>query len=81
MSRSEDLIKQAIKALEDMRDPFSHEFLVENAVTADECFNLSDQMALGLRMVLTMRSEMRAGGLAAKVAAHRLVDAAMVQAD
>jgi hypothetical protein len=49
VSRKIELLTKAAEALEEMRDPFSHEFLVENNVTADECFYMSDILAASLR--------------------------------
>lgn len=42
--RHQDLLLKMAKAFEAGSDPFNHEFLVENKVTADECFKLSDQI-------------------------------------
>ncbi len=44
--RMDGLLKKAATALENGVDPFNHEFLVENEVTADECFTLSEKMAI-----------------------------------
>lgn len=44
--RIDDLLMKAAESLENGADPFNHEFLVKNEVTADECFTLSEKMAL-----------------------------------
>ena len=45
-ARIDALLAKAAEALANGADPFNHEFLVTNKVTADECFTLSEQMAL-----------------------------------
>lgn len=42
--RHNELLLMMAKAFETGADPFSHGFLVQNNVTADECFKLSDQI-------------------------------------
>jgi len=42
--RHNALLLKMAQAFEDGADPFNHEFLVENNVTADECFALSSQI-------------------------------------
>lgn len=44
--RIDDLLAKAAESLENGADPFNHEFLVTNEVTADECFTLSEKMAI-----------------------------------
>ena len=44
--RIDDLLMKAAESLTNGADPFNHEFLVKNEVTADECFTLSEKMAL-----------------------------------
>jgi hypothetical protein len=44
--RRNKLLYDAAQALEKGSDPFNHEWLVANQVTADECFGLSEQMSL-----------------------------------
>ena len=51
MSRHTDLLKKAGDALADGRDPFATDFLVENEVTLDEVYSLSELMAIGTRIV------------------------------
>lgn len=52
MVRARYLIEKAREALDDGRDPLSTSFLVENNVTLDEAYKLSDTMSLGLDLVL-----------------------------
>jgi hypothetical protein len=74
MSRKTDLLKAAAEALDDMRDPFSTDFLVEHGVTADECMDLSEWLATGARMVLDATRDLSSGSsLVRQVAADRLV--------
>ena len=54
MTRTQELLREAARALEDMRDPMSTGFLVEHNVTADECFDLSETMALAIRVYLRL---------------------------
>ncbi len=51
-SRGAELLRKAAEAFSDQRSPFCDEWLVENKVTADECFDLSDQIASALRFFL-----------------------------
>jgi hypothetical protein len=51
MSRYTDLLKTAADALSDGHDPFAHDFLIDNEVTLDEVYDLSDLMAIGARIV------------------------------
>lgn len=51
--RSADLLKAAVEALEDGRDPLTNSFLTDNEVTLDECYDLADNLALGARIVMT----------------------------
>jgi hypothetical protein len=44
--RIDALLGKAAESLENGADPFNHEFLVTNEVTADECFTLSEKMAI-----------------------------------
>ena len=44
--RMDGLLKKAATALQNGADPFNHEFLVENKVTADECMGLSEKMGI-----------------------------------
>jgi hypothetical protein len=45
------LLTAAADALSDGRDPFDHHFLVENEVTLDEVYDLSELVAIGARIV------------------------------
>ena len=47
--RIDDLLAKAAESLANGADPFNHEFLVSNEVTADECFTLSEKMAIILK--------------------------------
>ncbi len=71
MSRSFDLLYRAANALEDGIDPFESSWLSENEVTLDEAYDLSDQLALGARMLIASRKDMssRPGGLSIGAAA------------
>jgi len=51
MSRMTDLVKAAADALDDGQDPFHGAFLLDNGVTLDECFTLSELLAVGARLV------------------------------
>lgn len=52
MSRNLELMEMAALALENGQDPLDHGFLAEHNVTLDECYNLADAMAAGLRFIL-----------------------------
>jgi hypothetical protein len=52
MIRATYLITKAKEALDNGRDPLSTSFLVENHITLDEAYKLSDTMSLGLDLVL-----------------------------
>jgi len=75
VSRRTDLLKLAVDALEDGSDPFHESFLIENAVTLNEVYDLSDDLAAGGRLMLATMSDLRGGGLPAQAAAMRLGDA------
>ena len=45
VERGKELLTEAAAALNDQRDPFSLDWLAENNVTADECFDLSQNIA------------------------------------
>lgn len=51
MTRTKPLLLLAAAALDDGRDPFSDAFLSEHGVTLDECYGLSEQLALGARLL------------------------------
>ena len=46
MNRSDSLLLKAATAMANGADPFSHDFLVENNVTLDECMSLSERIAI-----------------------------------
>lgn len=73
MTRRMDLLRLAAVALNDMRDPFDHSFLVEHAVTLNECGDLADDLAAGARLLIANAAERAAGGIRAKVAVDQLV--------
>jgi len=54
VKRSRELLKIACDSLESGNDPFDHSFLTENDVTLDECYGLSDSLAVAGRMYLYM---------------------------
>lgn len=56
-SRPNDLLLKAAEALEKGTDPFSHGWLSENEVTLDECFSLSERIAVILKGHLASRPE------------------------
>lgn len=45
MTRSQDLLQKAAQAFEEGMDPFSHSWLSENEVTAQECWELGQSIA------------------------------------
>lgn len=53
-ARFRDLMEKAAEALEDGRNPLDRSFLVEHRVTANECFDLADGIAAGIRLALVM---------------------------
>lgn len=57
--KSTELLRAAAEALDDGRDPLTLPFLSENEVTADQCFALANQLALGARMVAKALSQPR----------------------
>ncbi len=59
MSRKEQLLRMAADAFEDGRNPFDHESLCEHKVTADECFELSEAIAIIIRGYLNVPKEIR----------------------
>lgn len=71
--RSITLLKLAAEAMEDGRDPFNTSFLVEHVVTADEMFTLSDQVALGTRVLLLLNETIKKGGSKDKQGAIQLM--------
>jgi len=58
--RKMELLKKAADAFENGTDPFNHASLVENAVTLDECMELSDLIATILKGWLALDSSERA---------------------
>lgn len=83
MSRMTDLLTAAAEALEDARDPFHHEFLVEHNVTSTECLDLSDLLAAGARLiVLGLENPKIAAGAvhgASTAAAYQALNAALAK--
>lgn len=69
MTRSQELIDLAIEALEDQRDPLDGAFLREHDVTAQELFDLADQMQLGLQVLKVLSKDMVSGGVVGRNAA------------
>lgn len=75
--RSQRLLLAAAEWLDNACDPLSGAFLSEHDVTCDEAYTLSEQLAVGARMFASTMGDLRKGGIGAKVAAHRLVDAVL----
>lgn len=57
--RHNALLLKMAQAFEAGSDPFNHEFLVENKVTADECFALSDQIGTLIKGFLGSKQDDR----------------------
>lgn len=57
--RNRDLLLRAAAALEKGNDPFTREWLSENSVTLDECFSLSETIAVIIKGSLALRPEER----------------------
>lgn len=49
MSRIKTLLLKCAANLENGCEPLHHEFLVENQISSDECFTLSEQMAVAIK--------------------------------
>jgi hypothetical protein len=49
--KSAELLLLAAEALDEHIDPFHEKFLTENEVTFDQCMSLSEQLAIGARML------------------------------
>ena len=58
MSRMDTLLDKAAATFDDWADPFSHDWLLKNEVTLDECESLSETIALAIRVY---REVMRMG--------------------
>ena len=58
-SRKGELLEKAAGAFNDQRDPFSTDWLADNHVTADECFDLSQNIATLLYGYLGSPSEVQ----------------------
>jgi len=54
VSRRTELLLAATEALAEGTDPFHESFLVDHGVTLDECYDLSEQLALGARALVVM---------------------------
>lgn len=77
MERQMELLKKAAEAFDDQRSPFCTEWLTENDVTADECFGLSQTIAVILhgygsaskdvQMQITLQGACIAAGMPAEV--------------
>jgi hypothetical protein len=48
---SAELLRKAADALDDGQIPLMNPFLADNGVTADQCFSLAEQLAIGARIV------------------------------
>lgn len=55
MGRRTELLLTAAEALERGEDPFGDIFLSDNKVSLHECYDLSDDLALGARTLITIR--------------------------
>jgi hypothetical protein len=51
MRRSAELLILAADALDDHTSPFCDEFLTKHEVTFDQCMSLSEQLAIGARIM------------------------------
>jgi hypothetical protein len=51
MRRSAELLLAAADALDDHTSPFCDEFLTKHEVTFDQCMSLSEQLAIGARIM------------------------------
>lgn len=49
MNRIHELLLKCAENLENGCDPLHSEFLMENNITADECFILAEQMAVAIK--------------------------------
>jgi hypothetical protein len=65
----------AIQALEDMRSPLDGSFLREHNVTSDECFDLANELAAGLRLLRVIKARVGRDSMEGSVAASYLVEA------
>lgn len=70
--RKVELLLAAADALDEGIDPFSTSWLSEHEVTLNECYTLSDNLAIGARMLAMATKELKAGGPAATAAAQRI---------
>lgn len=77
MTRSDQLLSAAASALDDGVDPLAEGFLIEHDVTLTECYSLAESLALGARVLLSLKRDIASGGLAAQVAGMRLAEAVM----
>ena len=57
--RTKELLLKAANALGEGIDPFSHAWLSENEVTFDECFGLSETIAVIIKGSLALKQEDR----------------------
>ena len=56
--RNKELLRSAVDCFEEASDPFTHEWLVENRVTADECLDLSTGIATAIRVYLQVLDDL-----------------------
>lgn len=70
LTRSNDLLLEAAATLEGMSDPFHISFLQEHNVTSSECMQLSDDLALGARVLYELRTATQYRGVFAMLLAE-----------
>jgi hypothetical protein len=80
-NRKTELLLAAADALDEGIDPFGATWLSEHEVALDECYDLSDNLALGARMLANAVEELQGGGLPATVAAQRIFDSIALKND
>ena len=59
MNRKDELLRIAADAFEDGRSPFENDILSENKVTIDECYELSESIAIIIRGYLNAPKEVK----------------------
>ena len=56
MSRMDDLMAAAAQRFDDGGSPFEHEWLSQHSVTLEECYTLSEQIALAIKVSRSLRA-------------------------
>lgn len=80
MSRHADLLDAVADELEEGKSPLNHTFLVEHDVTADECMDLADSLALSARLLVWAMRNPRKAVVAAQGAGDFLLMDAITRA-